>query len=44
MNWKGRPLTGYELFIKLIGNTTTKTGLKIDAKLDLKSYEKGIKV
>jgi len=44
MNWKGQPLEGYEMIINLIGNTTTKEGLKIEAKLDSNEYEKGIKV
>ncbi|MDO9154926.1 MAG: ISAzo13 family transposase [Paludibacter sp.] len=44
MNWKGQPLLSYELIVNLIGNTTTKKGLKIDAQLDLNTYEKGIKV
>lgn len=41
MNWKGQPLMSYKLIINLIGNTTTKNGLKIVAQLDLKNYEKG---
>lgn len=44
LNWKGQPLTSYEVVLKLIGSTTTKTGLKIKAVLDKKSYEKGIKI
>lgn len=44
MNWKGKPLESYEMIINLIGNTTTKKGLKIEAKLDINKYEKGIKV
>jgi hypothetical protein len=44
MNWKGQPLESYEMIINLIGNTTTKKGLKIEAKLDSNKYEKGIKV
>jgi hypothetical protein len=44
INWRGRPLTSYEVVLKLIGSTTTKKGLKIKAKLDTKTYEKGIKI
>ena len=44
MNWKGLPLISYELIVNLIGNTTTKKGLKIEAQLDLRNYEKGIKI
>jgi len=44
MNWKGKPLETYQMIINLIGNTTTRKGLKIEAKLDVNRYEKGIKV
>ena len=43
-NWRGRPLISREVVVNLIGSTTTKTGLKIKAKLDTNEYEKGIKV
>ena len=43
-NWRGCPLESYEAVIQLIGNTTTKTGLKIKAKLDKRKYQKGKKV
>lgn len=44
MNWRGRPLESFESVVQLIGNTTTRTGLKISAELDEKEYEKGRKV
>ena len=44
MNWKGRPLVSYEAVVNLIGNTTTKNGLKVKAVLDTKTYETGQKV
>jgi hypothetical protein len=44
MNWRGRPLTSHEIIIKLISNTTNKSGLKIFEELDDKIYEKGIKI
>jgi len=44
MNWRGKPLTSYELIINLIRNTTTKNGLKISAKIDTKIYKKGQKI
>ena len=34
----------YEAIVQLIGSTTTKTGLKIEATLDDKNYETGRKV
>jgi hypothetical protein len=44
LNWRGQPLTSYQIVLKLIGSTTTKKGLKVKAVLDKKSYDKGIKV
>lgn len=44
LNWKGIPLKNYETIIKLISGTKTKTGLKIKAKLDKNTYNKGIKI
>ena len=43
-NWRGRPLVSHEVIIKLIANTTTKTGLKIRAGLDTGVYPTGIAV
>lgn len=43
-NWRGRPLTTYETVVSLIGATTTKPGLRIQAQLDGNSYEKGVKI
>ena len=40
-HWKGRPLESFESVVNLIGSTTTKTGLKIKAKLDKRQYKKG---
>ena len=44
LNWKGVPLESYETIVKLIGATRTKTGLKVNAKLDKRTYKKGVKV
>jgi len=43
-NWRGRPLTSYELMVNLIGNTKTRSGLAIGASLDKGSYPTGLKV
>ena len=43
-NWRGRPLVSREVVVNLIGNTTTKTGLTIQAKLDKHSYPIGQKI
>jgi hypothetical protein len=44
MNWRGKPLASYETIIKLIGSTRTKKGLKVEARLDERDYEKGKKI
>jgi hypothetical protein len=43
-NWRGRPLTSYEVIVNLISNTTTKTGLAVRAALDTGEYETGIEI
>jgi hypothetical protein len=43
-NWRGRPLVSREVVVNLIGSTTTKTGLRINAALDNSTYAQGIKV
>lgn len=43
-NWRGRPLTSYQVVLETIAATTTKTGLTIGAELDTGSYDLGISV
>lgn len=43
-NWRAKPLYDYAIVINLIAATTTKTGLKVYARLDKGKYEKGIKI
>jgi hypothetical protein len=43
-NWRGRPLVSRQVVVNLIGSTTTRTGLHIQAKLDENAYTPGIKV
>jgi hypothetical protein len=43
-NWRGRPLRSRAIVVNLIGHTTTKAGLRIQAELDAGAYRKGIKV
>jgi hypothetical protein len=31
MNWRGRPLVSHEVIVELIGATTTRTGLQVQA-------------
>lgn len=38
-NWKGKPLTSYEVIVSLIANARTKTGLKVYAALDDRIYQ-----
>jgi len=44
LNWRGKPLTSYEVVVNLIGSTTTTKGLEVTAELDRNTYEKGIKI
>ena len=44
MNWRGRPLTSYQVIVNLIAHTTTSTGLLVKAALDRNHYETGIEV
>lgn len=41
-NWRGRPLTSYQVIVNLIAHTTTKAGLVVRAALDTSHYETGI--
>jgi hypothetical protein len=43
-NWRGRPLRTFETIVDLIGNTRTEAGLRVKAKLDLRSYPTGVTV
>ena len=43
-NWRGKPLLTHEVIVNLIAATTTRTGLKVYARLDPDSYPKGIKI
>ena len=40
-NWRGRPLESFGLIVKLIGSTTTSTGLTVKANLDPNEYKCG---
>ena len=44
MNWRGRPLISHEVIVKLIGETTTHTGLEVRAQLDKRKYPVKVKV
>jgi hypothetical protein len=40
-NWRGKPLRTFETVVQLIGNTRTRTGLRVKAKLDDGKYPTG---
>ena len=44
MNWRAKPLISRQVVIDLINATTTRTGLEVFARLDEKTYPKGIKI
>jgi hypothetical protein len=44
MNWRGRPLISHEVILKLIGSTTTRSGLRIKCALDRRKYMTGKKI
>ena len=43
-NWRGKPLVSHQVIINLIGATTTRTGLKVYARLDPGTYPKKLVV
>ena len=43
-NWRGKPLISYEVIVKLIAATTTKTGLRVRSAVDRHTYQPGLKV
>jgi hypothetical protein len=43
-NWRGRPLVSHQVIVELIGATTTRTGLRVQANLDQGAYPLGVKV
>ena len=44
LNWRGQPLGSYETVVNLISHTTTRKGLRVNARLDRQSYVTGRKV
>lgn len=44
MNWAGVPLRSFDIMLNYIRTTTTQHGLKVDAILNEKIYNKGIKI
>lgn len=44
MNWRGKLLTSHEAVVSLIAGTTTRTGLRVKARLDRRRYRTGLSV
>jgi hypothetical protein len=44
MNWRGKLLTSHEAIVSLIAGTSTRTGLRVKAKLDRRKYRTGLEV
>ncbi len=44
VNWRGRPLTDYQVVVETIAATTTSNGLTVGAVLDEGVYPTGVKV
>ena len=44
LNWRGKPLTSYEVIINLIAATTNLKGLEVKCMLDTNKYPTGIKI
>jgi len=43
-NWRGKPLVTLETLVELIGNTRTRAGLRVKARLDNGKYPTGVLV
>jgi hypothetical protein len=44
INWRGRPLTDYQVVVETIAATTTRSGLTVEAVLDTHTYPTGLRV
>ena len=44
LNWRGKPVESLEIIVNLIAATTTNTWLKIYARLDDQTHERGIDI
>jgi hypothetical protein len=43
-NWRGQPLLSHAVIVSLIAATTTRTGLRVRARLDTTRYPSGLTV
>ncbi len=44
INWRGRPLTDYQVVVETIAATTTRSGLTVEAVLDTNTYPTGVRI
>jgi hypothetical protein len=44
LNWRGKPLESLQVVLSLISATTTSTGLKLYARLDQGTYQRGLEI
>ena len=44
LNWRGKPLTSYEVIVNLIAATKNSKGLRVKCMLDTNKYPKGTKI
>jgi Rhodopirellula transposase DDE domain len=44
INWRGRPLTDYQVIVETIAATRTESGLTVEAVLDTNPYPTGVEV
>lgn len=44
INWAGRPLESFEVILNYIRTTVTRTGLRVRAERNTKTYKKGIRI
>jgi Rhodopirellula transposase DDE domain len=44
INWRGRPLSDYQVIVETIAATTTETGLTVEAVMDTNTYPTGAKI
>ena len=43
-NWRGKPLVTHQVIVELIAATTTKAGLRVECRLDERTYAKGRRI
>lgn len=43
-NWRGKPLVTHQVIVELIAATTTKAGLRVQCRLDERTYAKGRRI